>query len=503
MEQTATTRDLYAEYLKTMHRIADLRYSGAVLQWDQETYLPPKGARFRGQQIATLSELAHHYFTESSFGDLLQRLNEKKDLSPAEKRNLELTLEDYSKQKKFSSEFVRRLTEAINKSFFSWINARRENNFQIFAAELEPLVELKKQEADFLGYSGHIYNALLNEFDKGSNVEKLDSVFNSIRIPLKELFDKIASSTQVDDSILKQHFPKDAQWAFGMLLLREMGYDFESGRQDLSEHPFTTSFNSSDVRITTRIDEKDLGNMTWSCIHELGHAFYEQGLPESQYGLPLGEACSLSIHESQSRLWENHVGRSEAFCAIYLPKLQQYFPDQLKDVGVQDFYKAINKVQPGFIRTESDELTYHFHVMIRYELEKKLIGGELTTAEIPAYWNEQYEKYLNVKVPNDREGCLQDVHWSHGSFGYFPTYSLGSFYAAQFFDLWLNSDPQNQKALESGNSSGLLGWLRENIHRHGRMYETEELSKKLCGEGLNVQYFLKYLEEKYRKIYQF
>lgn len=501
---TNTSSDkLYQQYIDTMRKIADIRYSSALLQWDQETYLPPKGAAIRGQQIATLSEIAHQHFTNDTLGGLLQELNGRNDLSVTEKKNVELTWEDYSKQKKFSPAFVRELTETVNKCFHSWLEARKANDFGVFAGDLSKLIVLKKQETQLLGYQHHPYNALLNDYDKGSNVELLDGVFNTIRQPLKDILNKIQSRPQVSNEFLHRHYPKAQQWAFGMQVLKDLGYDLEAGRQDVSEHPFTINFSSKDVRVTTRIDENDLGNMVWSCIHETGHALYEQGLPDEAYGLPLGEAASLTIHESQSRLWENHVGRSKAFCEHYFPVLQQYFPEQLKDITVETFYYGINQVAPSLIRTEADEVTYHFHVMIRYELEKQLLGNTLETKDIPAWWNEHYHQYLGVKVPDDKRGCLQDVHWSHGSFGYFPTYSLGSFYAAQFYAKVAESIPDLESQVQKGHTGDLLQWLRTRVHRHGRLYTSEQLSEQVSGEVLDIQHFLRYLLDKYKDIYKF
>ena len=494
-------KELYEQYRSKMHRIADIRYANAVLQWDQETYLPPKGASFRGQQISTLSEIAHHFFSEESLGSLLQELSAKDGLTVEEQRNVALTLEDYTKNKKYTPAFVRALSEQTNKAFHSWIEARKKNDFAVFENDLEALVQLKRQEADILGYEGHPYNALLNEFEKGATVALLDKTFSELLPSLEALLLKIMARPQVDNSFLHQHFPKQQQWDWGMHLIRCLHFDFEAGRQDISEHPFSTSFNPFDVRITTRIDEADFGNMTWSCIHETGHALYEQGLPAYQYGLPLGEACSYSIHESQSRLWENNVGRSQAFWQYYYPELQNRFPDQFGAIDLERFYKGINKVQPSFIRTEADEITYHFHVYIRYELEKQLLQGSLHTHDIPAFWNEQYKKWMHIDVPDARKGCLQDVHWSHGSFGYFPTYSLGSLYAAQFYAAaekqlgHLNEDAAN------GHMAPLLQWLRTGIHEKGRMYTSEELCKKITGETLNVLYFGNYLWAKFSTIY--
>lgn len=287
-----------------------------------------------------------------------------------------------------------------------------------------------------------------------------------------------------------------------MELIRQLGFDIEAGRQDLSEHPFTTSFSPLDVRITTRIDEKDFSHMTWSCIHETGHALYEQGLPTEYYGLPLGEFASLGIHESQSRLWENNIGRSLTWWRSVYPRLQAVFPTQLRAVPIERFYKGINKVEPSLIRTEADEVSYHFHVMIRYQLEKQLLEGSLPVADIPAWWNELYSTWLGVTVPDDKRGCLQDVHWSHGSFGYFPTYSLGSFYAAQFFSAAEDQLPGLPDAIAAGDTAPLLHWLRDHIHRWGRRYTSQQLCQKATGAPLDIVYFIEYLNEKYVTIYR-
>src|SRR5688572_20986025 len=496
----ATTKELYDRYKEKMQRIADLKNASAVLQWDQETYLPKKGAVLRGQQLSTLSEMAHQLFSEEELGNILNELSGK-DLGLIEKRNIELTLEDYQKNKKYSSEFVRKLSDQVNKSFHAWIEARRQNRFGVFENDLSALVELKKQETEILGYEHHPYNALLNEFEKGATIELIDKTFSALLPELKNIIAWITSKPQVDDSFLFQHFPKQPQWEWGLYLVKQLNFDFEAGRQDISEHPFSTSFNSNDVRITTRIAENDFGNMTWSCIHEVGHALYEQGLPLDQYGLPSGEACSYSIHESQSRLWENNVGRSNEFWQYYLPHLQKYFPEQLGNISPEQFYKGINKVQPSLIRTEADELTYHFHVYIRYELEKKLIEGSLSAKEIPEFWKQQYKNLLNVDVVDDKNGSLQDVHWSHGSFGYFPTYSLGSLYAAQFFSAAKKELSNLGEQVGKGSFSTLLDWLRKNIHTKGRTYRSEELCKEITGNTLQIEHFTAYMLHKYKLIY--
>ena len=503
MVNTASTSTLYSRYSTQMQQIADVRYAVAVLQWDQETYMPAGSIRYRAQQIATLSETAHKLFTAGKIGQLLETLAGRGDLSEDQHKNIELSLYDYNKLKKLPSTFVRAMSEAVSKSYQYWVEAKAANSFKIFEDSLDKLIHLKRREAGQLGWEGHPYNALLNDYERGCTVTFLDAAFNQLQSPLKELLSKINRQPQVDNAFLQKHYPSQLQWQFGLDVIKQLGFDFETGRQDISAHPFTTSFSSTDVRVTTRISENDFGNMCWSCIHEAGHALYEQGLPGEEYGLPLGEYASLSIHESQSRLWENNVGRSRSFWQHHFPLLRTYFPEQFQHVEPAHFYKGINRVQPSLIRTEADELTYHFHVMIRYELEKGLIEGSVQTHEIPAYWNELYEKYLGIGVPDDRHGCLQDVHWSHGSFGYFPTYSLGSLYAAQFYDAACKQIPDLEQHILNGRTRPLLEWLRDRVHRHGRKYTSDELCKNITGESLNSVYYLEYASKKYRDIYQF
>jgi carboxypeptidase Taq len=498
-----TAAGLYEQYTAKMQKIADLKYAAAVLQWDQETYLPAKGAILRGQQIATLSEMAHELFTDAALGECLDQLKDNPELDIFQHKNIWLTLEDYNKNKRYPSAFVRQMSEATNRGYHAWIKAGKENNFSVFEPALDEVIQLKKEEAALLGFEQHPYDALLNEYEKGATVQMLDTLFEGIREPLKALLDKIMACNMPDDAFLHQSFPKQTQWDFGMFIIKELGFDFEGGRQDISTHPFTINFSSEDVRITTRIDENDFSNMTWSCIHETGHALYEQGLPVHQYGLPLGAYTSLGIHESQSRLWENNVGRSIGFWKYYYPLLQGYFPLQLGSIPLEQFYRGINKIQPSLIRTEADELTYHFHVMIRYELEKLLIDGSLSTRDIPDFWNEHYRRYLGVSAPDHRQGCLQDVHWGHGSFGYFPTYSLGSFYAAQFFASANKAIPALSEEIEAGNTKNLLSWLRKSVHSHGRFYTSNEMCHAITGEPLKIDYFMQYLLKKYQDIYHF
>lgn len=492
----------YEDYKSLMHKIKDLEYATGVLHWDMETYMPSKGVRFRSQQMATLQALAHEIFTAESTGVLLKDLAANQQLDEIEKANVFLSLEDYEKATKLPNDFVKESSLIRTEAFQAWLKAKEANDYSIFRPALTKMVENKKQEAALLGSNGHVYNALLDQYEKGAEVEKLDLLFKDVREKLvtfvKELKEKGQSSPS---HFLKHIFPKDQQWNLGLELLKQMGYDFDAGRQDISAHPFTTNFSPEDVRVTTRIDEKELMSMIGSCIHEGGHALYEQGLPTEQYGLPLGSATSLGIHESQSRLWENNVALGLPYWKANFALLQKTFPAQLSGINVQSFYKAINQVSPNFIRIEADELHYHLHVLIRYEIEKGLIEGSISTDNLNEIWNQKYRDYMGVDVPDDNHGILQDIHWSQGLVGYFPTYSLGSFYAAQFYAQAMKEIPNLILEIEQGNMKPLLEWLREKIHRHGRRYTSEELCTQICGEGLNLKYFMDYAKRKYEEIY--
>lgn len=498
--QDTTTR--YTEYQTLAQKAADLNYAAAVLGWDQETYMPPKGFPYRGRQLATLASAAHEILTSEKYGNLLTELAEAKELSNSQRRNVQLSLEDYEKARKLPSEFVEAVTQQTSYSLDAWLKAREANDYSLYAPELQKMIALKKQQADLYGYEAHPYDALLDDYEKGGSVAILDPVFETVKEKLPQLLAAISKAQQVDDAFFYRHYPKEAQWNFSMEVLKSMGYDFEAGRQDYSEHPFTTSFAPTDVRVTTRVDEKNFASMLWSSIHEGGHALYEQGLPESEYGMPLGTFASLSMHESQSRLWENCVGRSLPFWNHFFPKAQKFFPDQLKDISPETWYRGANKVESSFIRTEADELTYHFHVLIRYEIEKALLTGELDPKDLSAAWNEHYQKYLGITPPDAAKGVLQDVHWAHGSFGYFPTYSLGSFYAAQFFEQAEKEIQDLTGQIGKAEFGPLLQWLREKLHRHGRYYNSEELCTAITGRGLDFSSFYRYAEQKYSAIYQ-
>ena len=491
----------YERYKEHSKKIADIYHASALLQWDQETYMPPKSAPTRAQQLSTLAGIGHELSVDESFGELISNLVSDDSLSEIEKRNIVQSKKDYDKSLKYTTEFVKEMSETVSAAFQAWQKAKAENNFSLFAPKLEKLVALKRKECELIGYDEHPYDALLDEFEPGAKTSTIETVFENIKPKLISLLDKISGANQNNDSFMFKHYPKDKQWDFGIDLLKQMNYDFDAGRQDISTHPFTTSFSSNDVRVTTRINENDVSEMIWSCIHEGGHGLYEQGLKSSEYGLPSGSYLSLSIHESQSRLWENNVGRSLPYWKKNYPLAQEYFSEQLVGVSAKDFYKGMNVVKSSLIRTSADELTYHFHVMIRFEIEKSLIEGSIEVRDLPTVWNAKYKEYMGITVPNDEQGVLQDIHWSHGSFGYFPTYSLGSFYAAQFFAQAKKEIPELNTKIENGELLPLLNWLRDKIHQHGKTYTSDELCTMVTGETLNSDYFLKYAEEKYGNLY--
>ncbi len=496
-----SVHELYSKYKELQQKAADLNNAAAVLGWDQEVYMPAKGAEARARQLATLATQAHEILTGKEYETVLLDLSGKSGLTDAEAANVHLSLEDFEKNRKLPAAFIDMLSRQTSECFNGWVEARRKNDYSIFEPLLAKMIALKQQQAELYGYNAHPYDALLDDYEKGMTVSVLDPLFSRLKEQLPPILQGIAAKGQVADNCFHQHFPKQAQWDFSMEVLGKMGFDFEAGRQDYAEHPFTTSFSPEDVRLTTRADEENFAYMLWSSIHEGGHGLYEQGLPLSEYGLPLGSAASLGIHESQSRLWENCVGRGREFWHYFYPVLQQYFPEPLRNITLDTWFKAMNKVSPSLIRTEADELTYHFHVMIRYEIEKGLLTNSISPKNLREAWNEHYKTYLGLTPPDDVRGILQDVHWSHGSFGYFPTYSLGSFYAAQFYARAKNEMPGLSQHLSSGKFDGLLAWLRKNVHQYGRRFTSEELCKQITGEGLNVDYFMAYVTEKYALVY--
>ena len=493
--------ELYNEYVTHLQKAADINNASALLEWDQETYMPSKGAEHRARQLATLASQAHDILTSERLATVLRLLAVDETLSDMQKANVRLSLRDHEKNKKLPSSFVESLSRQSSECFNAWIEARQKNDYRIFEPSLTRMIALKQEQARLYGYEKHPYDALLDDYEQGATVAMLDRVFEKIRMELPPVLARIKAMPQVSNDCFHQQFARQQQWDFSVEVLKKMGYDFEAGRQDYAEHPFTTSFSNSDVRITTRVDEQNYASLLWSTIHEGGHALYEQGLPSEQYGLPLGAAASLGIHESQSRLWENCIGRGYDFWQYFYPVLSNYFPTQLSHINADDFFKAMNRVEPSLIRTEADEVTYHFHVMIRYEIEKGLMDNTIDPEELSIVWNSMYQKYLGITPPDDKTGILQDVHWSHGSFGYFPTYSLGSFYAAQFYKCAQKEVSGLGGQLSAGNFKGLLDWLREKVHIHGRRYTSEELCTLITGEPLDTACFLAYICDKYHLVY--
>ncbi len=493
----------YEGYKSHLQKIAHIKSAISLLSWDQEIYMPEKGSEVRAQQFSTLSTLVHEMSTDTQFENLVNHLLLKSSFGFKETRNLEETKESIEQNKKLSSEFIQ--TSAITRSeaFQAWEKARREEDYQVFVPSLKKIVELERQKAECLGYEKHPYDSLLNLYEKKLTVSNLDKIFKEVKKQIVPLIKQIRNQNQVDDSFLYKYFDKDTQFDFSIKLLKLMEYDFQAGRQDISTHPFTINFNAQDVRVTTRINENDLSEVIWSTIHEGGHGLYEQGLLTNHYGLPSGEYVSLGIHESQSRIWENNLGRGKHWWEFIYPKLQRTFSEQLSNVSLDAFYKAINKVEPSLIRTSSDELTYHVHVMIRYEIEKALLEGQVEVEDLEDVWNEKYTDYLGVTPKKPTEGILQDIHWSHGSLGYFPTYSLGSFYAAQFYSQAKKDIVDLETQLENGKVNEFLLLIRKKIHQHGKLYSAEQLCQKFTGEQLNIKHFITYAKEKYGAIYNF
>lgn len=489
--------------------IRRIQSAASVLSWDQETYMPAGGGAARAEQIATLEGLAHEKLVSQEVETLLADWIDPATGQAAagwdepSRSLLRETWRDFSRAKKLPSAFVIRLSRECSLAQQAWVTAREESRFSKFLPSLRTIISLKREEADYLGYRNSPYDALLDTYEPGATIGQLAPLFTELRERLVVLLRKVqASGVAVDDTCLHQRFDQTKQIEFGRLVLVAMGYDFERGRLDLSAHPFTTSFHPTDVRVTTRVFEKDLPSCLFSCIHEGGHGLYDQGLDPRYYGSPLGESVSLGIHESQSRLWENCVGRSRAFWHCFYPILQQTFPQQLGTVPLDLFYAAINRASPSLIRVEADELTYNLHIMLRVEIEQALIENRVQPDDLPELWNEKMQSYLGIVPEQDAEGVLQDVHWSMGAFGYFPTYTLGNLYAVQFFEQAKQELPQLEEHIAAGQLVPLRRWLEQKIHRWGRMFTPDHLARRVTGKGVSPEPFLHYLEGKYRELYQ-
>ncbi|MBE7446758.1 MAG: carboxypeptidase M32 [Planctomycetia bacterium] len=490
---------------KRLAEISDIHNAAALLGWDQQTYMPPGGAAARARQLATLSQIAHEKFTDDAIGCLLNALHAHAHSLPYDSDDASLirvTKREYDKARRLPPALVSEIAYASAQAFESWRKARNESRFCDFAPYLQRILELKIRYAGYLGYTDRIYDPLLDEFEPGMKTAQVEAIFANVKKEIVPLVHAISSKLhEVDNSFLHQDFHEDKQWDIGVEVARLIGYAFERGRQDRSPHPFTTSFSRDDVRITTRFMPDYFPAAFFATIHETGHALYNQGLRHELERTPLADGASLGAHESQSRLWENLIGRSRSFWKFFMPRVQAVFPEQFRNVNAEKMYRAVNRVQPSLIRVEADEITYNLHIMIRFELENALLEGRLAVSDLPDAWNTRMQEYLGITPPDDAHGVLQDVHWSHGSFGYFPTYSLGNIFASQLFDQIKKDISGLDTYFEKGEFHILLDWLRANLHIHGRKFTLDELANKITGESLQTHSFTAYLKNKYGEIY--
>lgn len=495
-----------AELKARLLEASDLQAAAAVLSWDQATYMPPGGAASRGRQLALLSRLAHERATDPALGRLLDELRSYEESLPYDSDDASLirvARREYERATRVPAAFVAEFSAHQSASFEVWSKARPANDFTAVQPYLEKTVEYSRRLADFFPGYEHIADPLIDMYDYGMRVSTLRPLFAALRDLLVPLVEAIGQQPPVDDTVLYRHYPEAAQLAFGLEVAQRYGYDLARGRQDKSAHPFTTKFAAGDVRITTRVNEHDLGEALFSTLHEAGHALYEQGVRPELEGTPLGGGTSAGVHESQSRLWENLVGRSRAFWTYFYPRLQAAFPEQLGNVALDDFYRAINKVQPSLIRTNADEVTYNLHIIIRFELELALLEGRLAVQDLPEAWAALYRQYLGIEPPDHRDGVLQDVHWFAGMVGgVFQGYTLGNVMAAAFFEAATRAHPEilDEMAGE-GRFDTLLRWLRENIYQHGSKFTASELLERVLGGPLTVEPYARYLRNKYGDIY--
>lgn len=484
--------------------VADINGAMALLSWDMQTYMPPGGVRGRSYQRATLSRLAHLKFTSDEIGELLDQLQpyvDSLDPDSDEARLVKVTRRNYNKRRKVSPEWVAEFSQATSLANNAWQEARANNDFAHFKPYLERNIELRRAYASFFAPYEHVYDPLLDDFEPGMKTSEVQAIFSVLRQEQVALIQAIAEKPQVDSSFLHREFDKQKQWDFGVEVVTCFGYDWQHGRQDYTAHPFTTTFHPEDVRITTRIMPDFLPAGMFSTMHEAGHALYSLGLPLSLARSPLQGNASQAVSESQSRFWENIIGRSRAFWEHFYPRLQAYFPSQLGEISLDTFYRGINRVEPSLIRVEADEATYNLHIMLRMELEIALMEGSLEAADLPQAWNERMQAYLGLTPLTDSDGVLQDVHWAGGMVGYFPTYALGNLVSVQLYEAMQKDIPDLEAEVRSGRFEGILAWLREKIHRHGQKFEPQELVRRVTGSPIDPAPFVRYLKAKYGEIY--
>ncbi len=495
----------YQELKSRLQEINDLNSANALLNWDQSTYMPPGGAAARGRQQATIGRIAHEKFIDPAIGKLLDELApwaEKQPYDSEEASLIRVTRRNYDQLVKVPSQLVASVSEHGTAAYQVLAKARPENDFAAIRPYLEKTLAYSRQIANcFPGYD-HIADPLIDFADQGMKAETVRAVFADLREQLVPLVQAITEQEPADDSCLHQTFPEDEQLAFGWQIAQDYGYDTNRGRQDKTHHPFMTKFSLGDVRITTRTKENDLSEALFSTLHETGHALYEQGIDMSLEATPLAGGTSAGVHESQSRLWENLVGRSRGFWEHYYPRLQATFPDQLNNVSLDTFYAAINKVQRSLIRTDADEVTYNLHVMIRFDLELALLEGALEVKDLPEAWHGRYQSDLGIQAPGDTNGVLQDVHWYAGIIGgAFQVYTLGNIMSALFYNEAVNAHPDIPGQIRQGQFNTLHTWLKDNIYSHGSKFTANELIERITGGPLTIDPYIAYLKQKFGELY--
>jgi len=491
--------------LKTLlAEVADLNATQAVLGWDQQTYMPQGGNEARGNQLATIGKISHQKFTSDEIGKLLGDLEkeyEGADPDSDDLRLLKVTRHDYDQATRVPSEFVAEFAVVTSKAFEAWMEARGKSDFSIFQPHLEKIVELNQRYVSFFPPADHPYDVLLDQFERGMKTADVKAIFDALRPQQVELLRAIAEKPQVDDSFLHIEYDEQKMWDFSEVIATKFGYDWERGRQDKSAHPFTTNFSINDVRITTRFEEDNPTVMLFSTMHETGHGLYELGSNQAYERTPLAGGASLAVHESQSRMWENLVGRSLPFWEYFYPEFQKLFPEQVGNVDLETFYKGINKVESSLIRVNADEATYNMHIMLRLELEIGMVEGTVKVKDLPEIWNAKMNDYLGIAPPDDAKGVLQDVHWSGGMLGYFSTYALGNLISAQLWEKITTDIPDLSDQFRAGEFGALLTWLREKIHVHGNKFEPQELVQRVTGSKIDSAAYVRYLKQKYSEIY--
>ena len=502
----ASAESRLAELKRRLQEASDIAYACAVLGWDQATYMPKGGAPARGRQGATLSRLVHERLTDPAIGKLLDGLMAYAEGLPEDSDDaclIRVVRRDYDKAIKVPAELVARRSEVASASYDAWTRARPANDFAAMRPYLERVLDLSREHARYLGPYDHIADPLIDDLDDGMTVASVRALFDALRAELVPIVRAIAEQPLADDSCLRQRFPEAQQLDFSIAVIRRFGYDFDRGRLDKTHHPFCTKFSSGDVRITTRVKENDLGDALFSTLHEAGHALYEQGVNPAYEGTRLDSGTSMGVHESQSRLWENLVGRSRGFWEHFYPQLRQVFPEQLEAVPLETFYRAINKVERSLIRTDADEVTYNLHVMLRFDLELDLLEGRLKVKDLPEAWRARFKADLGLEPPDDRDGCLQDVHWYGGGIGgAFQSYTIGNILSAQFYAAAVAAHPEIPREMTRGQLGTLHAWLRESLYRHGRKLQPDEIVRRATGRPMTIEPYIAYLRGKYGELYR-